>query len=60
LCNKIAETKFETKVGVLRKTISIGVSEFPVDSEKTWQTIKFADVALYKAKDLGRNRVIKF
>jgi diguanylate cyclase (GGDEF)-like protein len=60
LCNKIAETKFETKVGVLRKTISIGVSEFPVDSEKTWQTIKFADVALYKAKELGRNRVVKF
>lgn len=44
----------------LKKTISIGVSEFPVDSDKIWQCIKFADVALYKAKEEGRNRVVRF
>ncbi len=45
---------------VLRKTISVGVSEFPVDSDKIWQCIKYADVALYKAKEMGRNRVVRF
>ncbi len=45
---------------VLRKTLSVGVSEFPVDSDKIWQCIKYADVALYKAKEMGRNRVVRF
>jgi diguanylate cyclase (GGDEF)-like protein len=38
----------------LKKTISIGVSEFPVDTDKIWQCIKFADIALYKAKGEGK------
>ncbi len=45
---------------VLKKTISVGVSEFPVDSDRIWQCIKFADVALYKAKATGRNKVMRF
>ncbi len=46
--------------GVLTKTISIGYSEFPEDSEGFWESIKYADVALYQAKQSGRNRVVGF
>ncbi len=46
--------------GTLQKTLSIGVSEFPGDTEGFWEAIKFADVALYRAKNEGRNRVVRF
>ncbi|MDH3393014.1 MAG: GGDEF domain-containing protein, partial [Desulfobulbaceae bacterium] len=42
--------------GTLKKTVSIGYCEYPTDTEGFWEAIKFADVALYKAKDEGRNR----
>ncbi|MGE5470674.1 MAG: diguanylate cyclase [Bacteroidota bacterium] len=45
---------------VIQKTISIGISDFPTDSETFWQAVKFADVALYLAKDQGRNRIVRF
>ncbi len=40
-----------------RVTVSIGIAEFPSDSGDLQQLIKEADIALYKAKELGRNRV---
>ena len=46
--------------GILQKTISIGVAEFPADADSFWQVVKYADVALYKAKAAGRNRVVRF
>lgn len=44
----------------IKKTISVGVSEFPHDTDAFWQSIKFADVALYQAKEGGRNLVVRF
>jgi predicted signal transduction protein with EAL and GGDEF domain len=36
------------------------VAEFPTDSTDLWTAVKYADVALYRAKEQGRNRVIRF
>jgi diguanylate cyclase (GGDEF)-like protein len=44
----------------LQKTISIGVADFPGDTNTFWQAVKFSDVALYHAKEAGRNRVMHF
>ena len=44
----------------LRKTLSIGSSLFPDDSESFWECVKFADIAMYKAKEAGRNQVVNF
>lgn len=57
---KVEETKVSLPGTMLQKTISIGVSEFPTDTDTFWQVVKFADVALYEAKSHGRNRVIRF
>ena len=42
------------------KTISTGVSMYPRDSEDISQVVKNSDIALYVAKDSGRNKVIKW
>lgn len=64
VAEKIRESIEAAKVkitgGFVQKTISIGVSEFPVDTQNFWEAIKYADVALYKAKERGRNRVLRF
>lgn len=56
----VEEYSFKTTDGILKKTISMGLSDFPNDTDGFWQAIKFADVALYKAKEMGRNRCIQF
>ncbi len=42
------------------KTVSIGYSFFPSDTDQIWKCIKYADLCLYKAKETGRNKVIRF
>lgn len=42
------------------KTLSIGYANFPSDSDNIRKCIKLADVALYRAKNSGRNKVLKF
>jgi len=56
----VENTKIPLPGGMLQKTISIGVAEYPDDSDTFWQVVKFADVALYRAKSDGRNRVTRF
>ena len=42
------------------KTVSIGYAFFPSDTDQIWKCIKYADLCLYKAKETGRNKVIRF
>ncbi|WP_284155143.1 sensor domain-containing diguanylate cyclase [Sulfuricystis thermophila] len=57
---EVESTKISLPGGMLQKTLSIGVAEYPEDSDTFWQVVKFADVALYKAKTTGRNKVVRF
>ncbi len=59
---RLAVERLEIAVpgSVLRKTISIGVADFPADSADFWDAVKFADTALYAAKERGRNRSVRF
>lgn len=56
----VQDLKVQVAGGLLQKTISIGISGYPEDSDTFWQAVKYADVALYHAKDTGRNRVVRF
>lgn len=60
LRSKVMEMKVKAGNEMLQKTVSIGVSMFPDDTDSVWKCIKFADIALYKAKESGRNRVVRF
>lgn len=65
VANKIREQVSQNEIDVyagtkLRKTISIGVSVFPDDSRSFDTVCKNADIALYEAKNKGRNQVVLF
>lgn len=44
----------------IKKTLSIGIAFFPAQSESIWKVIKYADTALYQAKENGRNKIVVF
>ncbi|MCX7995938.1 MAG: diguanylate cyclase, partial [candidate division WOR-3 bacterium] len=45
------------KFGKVGTTISVGVATYPQSAQNAQELIKKADLALYRAKKLGRNRV---
>jgi two-component system, cell cycle response regulator len=58
---RVSENEIDVYAGSkLRKTISIGLSMFPDDSNSLETVIKNADIALYDAKSKGRNKVVRF
>ena len=56
----VAESSFEVETSVepIRATISIGVATFPQDGASVNELIHQADLAVYRAKLQGRNRVL--
>ncbi|CAE09196.1 GGDEF domain-containing protein [Wolinella succinogenes] len=57
---RFSEMVFEVNHERFSKTLSVGISMFPEDGPTVWRAIKFADIALYKAKESGRNQVVRF
>lgn len=55
---KVEETTFQTELGPLKVTLSLGVATFPVHGDEKQEVIDAADQALYVAKRGGRNRVV--
>jgi len=45
---------------VLHKTLSAGIACYGNDDSSPWQVIKYADVAMYEAKNSGRNRIVLY
>ena len=56
----VAERRFdvETSSEPIRATVSIGVSAYPKDGQEPNALIHQADLAVYRAKLQGRNRVL--
>ena len=44
----------------MQKTLSIGIAKYPTDGDTIWKCIKYADTALYSAKNTGRNKIVEF
>jgi len=57
---EFAKKVFKAEKETFKKTLSIGVANYPENASSSWQCIKFADVALYHAKETGRNKVVLF
>lgn len=50
----------EEKSQILKKSICIGVTLFPYDSNTTDEVLRNADISLYEARNKGRGQLLKF
>ncbi len=55
-----SQQKIQANSETFSKTVSIGTSLFPNKDKSFWKYVKQSDIALYKAKQTGRNRVIRY
>ncbi len=55
----VESAHFEKEGIVLRPTISIGVAGYPAGGDQLLELVAVADKALYRAKNLGKNRVAR-
>jgi diguanylate cyclase (GGDEF)-like protein len=56
--HELGRTTFETELGKLTVTCSLGVATFPHQAQGSQDLFEAADRALYKAKQSGRDRVV--
>jgi two-component system cell cycle response regulator len=54
------EHKFTFGNENVEKTLSIGIAKLPDDNDSIWKVIKYADIALYAAKNTGRDKIVEF
>jgi len=54
--DKFSET-FIIKNKVIQSSVSLGVSIFPVDGKDVITLMRKSDLAMYKAKELGKNTI---
>lgn len=55
-----SQQKIQANNETFSKTVSIGTSLFPNKQKDIWKYVKQSDIALYQAKQTGRNRVIQY
>jgi diguanylate cyclase (GGDEF)-like protein len=58
--SSLEANRFKVSGRELKLTLSLGVSVYPKDSDDFDECMKFADAALYKAKESGSNVVVRF
>ncbi len=54
------QQKFAAGNETIEKTLSIGIARLPEDGDSIWKVIKYADTALYSAKNTGRDKIVEF
>jgi len=55
-----SQQRIQANSETFSKTVSIGTSLFPNKDKSFWKYVKQSDIALYKAKQTGRNRVVRY
>ena len=60
IADKFKNIEFQAGNAVFKKTLSIGIAYYPDQAESIWKAIKFADTALYVAKENGRDQIVEF
>ena len=57
---RVENTKLDYKGQTISLTISGGIASFPMDATDTENLIKNSDIAVYKAKESGKNNIVIF
>ena len=60
LKENISKIKVETKEGTVTPTVSMGLADFPSCAKDEKTLIELADIALYTAKNTGKNRIYEY
>jgi diguanylate cyclase (GGDEF)-like protein len=55
---KVENIKLNYKDQIISLTISGGIATFPIDATDTKSLIKNSDIAVYKAKEAGKNNIV--
>ncbi len=57
---RVERTRLDYKGQNISLTISGGIASFPIDATDTENLIKNSDIAVYKAKETGKNNIVIF